>query len=195
MMNFDYRMFEWINNLAGHYPFWDNLMTFLAKDGEYVFFIGVIFYWFVRSARSRQMVVELLIAACAALGIASVIGRLDYRDRPFVQHHVHQLIAHAANASFPSDHATAAFAVAAAIWCSKRREGWLWLLLASGIAVSRIWTGVHYPLDVISGALLGILCAIASHFLFSKLPFIQSAVSRGINQYERLEHKVGHIWR
>ncbi|MBD3919172.1 undecaprenyl-diphosphatase [Paenibacillus sp. PR3] len=169
MLNLDYKWFQFINGLAGHSALLDWIMTFLSKDAEYLFFLGIILYWFTRSRQNRRMVIEALVSASAALGVSSLIGRLYYRDRPFVDHHVHLLIKHAANASFPSDHATAAFAVATAIWCSRRKEGWGWLILSAGIAISRVWTGVHYPLDIITGAAVGSTAAIIIHILMSAL--------------------------
>ncbi|MCU1588102.1 MAG: (type 2 phosphatidic acid phosphatase) family protein, partial [Frankiales bacterium] len=85
--------------------------------------------------------------------------------RPFQDHRLHQLIAHNPGQSFPSDHATAAFACAiAALLLLSRRWGVVLLALATAIGVARVAAGVHYPIDVLGslvvaalGGLLGVL--------------------------------------
>jgi undecaprenyl-diphosphatase len=74
---------------------------------------------------------------------------------------VHPLVPHGADASFPSDHATAAFAIATAIWLRWRLAGAVSLVLAAALAVARVAVGVHYPGDVVAGAILGTGAAVA----------------------------------
>jgi undecaprenyl-diphosphatase len=57
--------------------------------------------------------------------------------------------------SFPSGHAAGSFAFALLVWNTNRRAGWILIALASLVAASRVALGVHYPSDVIAGALLG----------------------------------------
>ncbi|MFD7522035.1 undecaprenyl-diphosphatase [Paenibacillus chitinolyticus] len=190
MLSIDYQLFQIINGMAGHYSLLDAIMKFFSNDGEYVFFLGIIVYWFTRTEINRRMVMEALASACIAFGITAVLGSLFYRNRPFVDHHVQLLIQHVPNASFPSDHATAAFVVATAIWCTRRKDGWWWLALAAGITVSRVWTGVHYPLDVIAGCLLGVGTAIGIHRGIAKSKWIQICLTKVIRVYERFEARV-----
>jgi undecaprenyl-diphosphatase len=136
------------------------------------------------------MVAESLISACVALGLSGVISSLFYRDRPFVTDQVIQLIKHASNASFPSDHAVGAFVIATAIWFFRRRDGSVWLAFAACIAFSRVWVGVHYPTDVAAGALLGIASAAAVHRVFVYWNPGNRLLQGGIAVYEKLESKV-----
>jgi undecaprenyl-diphosphatase len=78
---------------------------------------------------------------------------------------IKQLVEHTANASFPSDHATSAFAIAITLCLYEKRLGKVFLLLAFLIAFSRVWVGVHYPLDVLIGAVLGFLWAFIVHYI------------------------------
>ncbi|WP_231571488.1 undecaprenyl-diphosphatase [Gordoniibacillus kamchatkensis] len=190
MLQLDYQLFQLINGLAGTASFLNPVMRFLAQDGEYMFYLGVIVYWFIRTESNRRMIVQAVTAACLALGVSGLIGDLFYRDRPFVAHKVFQLIPHAANASFPSDHAIGAFVIATTIWLFRKRDGRLWLVLAACVAVSRVWTGVHYPSDVVGGALIGIAVAAGVHQLFARSRFAQKGLYAGIGLYERLEHKI-----
>lgn len=187
MFRLDYGVFQFINHLALSERFFNPLMVFLAERAEYIFFAGIIFYWFYHKSQNRKMVAEAILAACVALSINGVIGHFFYRDRPFVTHHVNWLIPHVKNASFPSDHATAAFVIATAIWIWRKRDGWLWLLLAAGIALSRVWTGVHYPLDVIAGMVIGAAVAFVVHSLVLRSEKLNKVIIWLIDLYEKIE--------
>ncbi len=75
--------------------------------------------------------------------------------------------------SFPSDHATAAFAIAVSIFLRNRKVGILALVMATILAVSRVAVGTHYPGDVLGGAVLGTLCA-----LFFYIPAVRGPPHR-----------------
>ncbi|MBU8917204.1 undecaprenyl-diphosphatase [Bacillus sp. FJAT-29953] len=190
LSNLDYTMFQWINHLAVSERVFNPLMVLLAEKAEYLFMAGILFYWFFQKTKNRRMVVEACFSACLALGINVLIGMFFYRDRPFVSHHVHWLIHHARNASFPSDHATAAFVIAASIWIWSKRDGWIWLLLAAGISLSRVWTGVHYPLDVISGMVIGVGSAFLVHYVFARFTIFNRLGEFVIGLYDRAENIV-----
>ena len=96
----------------------------------------------------------LLDLICCNLVLKPLVGRI----RPFsINPGVELLIAPPADASFPSGHTAASFAAAAALW---RASGSPWagggaVLLAAVIAYSRLYLYVHWPSDVLGGALLG----------------------------------------
>lgn len=188
----DYQLFQLVNELGRTLAFLNPLMRMFASYAEYVFYMGIVIYWFTRHHIQRRMVVQSLIAACVAFACSGIIGYFFYRDRPFVTHTVLQLIEHPANASFPSDHATGAFVIAASIWLFRRKEGMIWLALAACIAFSRVWTGIHYPSDVLAGAVLGIVAAVAVHQLLSRVLRVQNVINRVIHWYEVVECK---FWR
>jgi undecaprenyl-diphosphatase len=186
----DYQWFQQINELGHTLSALNPIMRIFASYAEYLFYAGVILYWLTRHAIKRQMVAESLLSASIALSCSGLIGHYFYRDRPFVTHTVLQLIAHPANASFPSDHAIGAFTIATSIWLFRRKEGTVWLLLAACIAFSRVWTGVHYPLDVLAGAGIGILAAVAVHQLFMRSTGAEKRLEAIIHLYEAIESKV-----
>ena len=77
------------------------------------------------------------------------------RPRPFEAHPGCLFVARSGDPSFPSDHATAAFAIAVSVLLRNRRIGLVVLALAVAVALSRLVVGAHYPSDVIGGALVG----------------------------------------
>ncbi len=157
----DYTAFKWINGLSGN-SFFDSLMKFLANDLVIVLVAAVALTFLIpwRTCRQgrRSGAVLGTVAAGLALLIAQPIAHLVDRARPFVAHpaHAHLLISRSPDPSFPSDHATGAFALAFGIWLYDRTIGTVLLVLAGVLAFARVFVGTHYPGDVIAGALLGI---------------------------------------
>jgi undecaprenyl-diphosphatase len=188
----DYHWFQLINQLGSTLPILNPIMRLLASYAEYVFYIGIVIYWFTRHEVKRRMVAEALLSACVAVTSSGLLAHFFYRDRPFVTHNVIQLISHPANASFPSDHAIGAFVIATSIWINRRKDGKLWLVLAAGIAFSRIWTGIHYPSDVIAGAVIGIAAAVLINQLFKRSSLALKWLTKFIYWYEAVESR---IWR
>jgi len=111
----------------------------------------------------RRAAAAAALSAGLALLAAKVISELVDRARPFVvdPHGVHLFSGHAADPGFPSDHATGAFAVAMAIYLRKRSWGVVALFAAALLAVGRVAIGVHFPSDVVAGAMLGCAAALA----------------------------------
>jgi undecaprenyl-diphosphatase len=99
-------------------------------------------------------------ALAAALGLAAnlVIGTIWYHERPFVTHprQTVLLVGHAKDNGFPSDHATVAFAIAFAVLAFSRPLGAVLLVLATAIALDRVFVGVHYPADIVASFLVGL---------------------------------------
>src|SRR5262245_55773546 len=122
--------------------------------------------WFLArpggSMRSKLAAVSAGLAAVLALLANSVLGHLWYHARPFADHPKQTLLLvhHGADNSFPSDHASVAFAVAFAVLVFHRRLGILLVAVAIGVGLDRIFVGVHYPVDVGASVLVGLGAAL-----------------------------------
>jgi undecaprenyl-diphosphatase len=137
-------------------------LTFYVRASELLFASLVVGAFLVGGRRGARGAVAALAAAALALLGAQVLSHLVVEQRPFVAHPhlVQALVPHASDASFPSDHATAAFAIATALWLRWRLAGIVALVLAAVLAVGRVAVGVHYPGDVVAGAALGASAAL-----------------------------------
>jgi undecaprenyl-diphosphatase len=135
-----------------------------VSEALFVATLGIIFLAArgPRFADWRRAAVAAVLSAGLALAIGKVISELVDRARPFVAdpNGVHLFSGHAADPGFPSDHATAAFAIAVAILLRKRGWGIVALAAATVLSIGRVALGVHYPSDVLAGAILGAVAAL-----------------------------------
>jgi undecaprenyl-diphosphatase len=115
-----------------------------------------------RTREGRHGVVAAGLSAALALAIAHVITDLVARPRPYLSHpgEAHLFIAPSHDGSFPSDHATASFAIAVALLLRHRKAGILALVVAAVLSLARVAVGTHYPADVVAGAALGSAAAL-----------------------------------
>lgn len=140
-------------NVRLHHPTamaWMSAWTWLG-DYRVVLAATALGVWWGR----RRELVAGGVGVALALAAAEALKQVVHRPRPadivpglFVAHPV-------GNPSFPSGHTTAAFALAAVLSLGWPRQRWWWWALAAGVAVSRMYLGLHYPSDCLAGALIG----------------------------------------
>lgn len=174
ILDTDYKWFMFINERVSIYPLIDNVMIFFAEYVQYAFVLLLIMLWWRNKKNDRIIVFQALFAFSLSYSVNRLIELFLYRERPFITHDIIQLVEHAANSSFPSDHASSALSIAITLMVVTFRYRYLWCLFAILIAFSRVWVGVHYPFDVLVGALSGVLIALVTHFsLIKKKPIAQ----------------------
>jgi membrane-associated phospholipid phosphatase len=156
-----------LNELIRTHDLLEDPLTLFASLAVTIYAVATVALWFVsRPAGARRLrlaCVSALASAAGGLLLNQVIGQLWFRERPYVEH-PHSLVLFAPpshDPSFPSDHATAAFAIAVAVFFFSRRLGLVFLAFAAAIACSRVLLAMHYPTDVLAGALTGTLAAVA----------------------------------
>ena len=165
MLDADRALFESINGLAGRSSALDNVMEMLVRD----FFLPVVLslaafvLWFYgRSAAERYQGQWAFLYASVGVGFSNLVVTIfnSAIDRPrpfFTVDDVHVLFYRPTDPSFPSNAAAFAFALAAGVFLVRRRWG---LAIGFGgvlFAFARVYAGMHFPYDVVSGALIGIL--------------------------------------
>ncbi|MEY8350644.1 undecaprenyl-diphosphatase [Bacillus cereus] len=184
---FNIDAFRWINDLGKQYSSLNPIMVFVAEYMLYVLVLGVLIYWFTRNNKNRMMIIQGGLAFIVAEIIGKIVGQFYSHHQPFaVLPNVNQLVEHEIDNSFPSDHTILFFSICVSIWLVRKKEGWFWLMLAFCVAISRIWVGVHYPIDVVTGALVGIISSLFVYWVAPKISFIK----RLLGMYERMEQHV-----
>ncbi|MBT2215715.1 undecaprenyl-diphosphatase [Virgibacillus dakarensis] len=153
-------IFRMINDLGKQFTSLSPVMTFIAEYMVFFLALGVILYWFNRTRQNRMMVISAVVAFVIAELLAEIAAMLHSNNQPFAElSNVNQLIKHAVDNSFPSDHTILFFSFCMTFLLFKKRLRYFWIGLAICVGLSRIWVGVHYPGDVVAGAILGIFAS------------------------------------
>lgn len=159
----DWAGFRAINGLAGRWSVLDEAFRFFAND--YMVPTAVVALlvvgWFGAETRWRRVVVHALLALLLANLVVKLFNLAWFRPRPFTFNDVTLLFYYPSDSSFPSNSAAAMWSLAWATWLRDRRSriGQGAVVLAALMGFSRVWIGVHYPLDIIGGAVVGVLSA------------------------------------
>ncbi|WP_123040279.1 undecaprenyl-diphosphatase [Cohnella candidum] len=154
----NYTLFQLINGVAGRFDGIDDIMEFCAQDLIWVMLALLALLWLTGKTANQKLVFFSCLSAAVSLLIAGLVISPEVgHARPFVDHAVHQLIPHAPDASFPSDHSTFAFSVAFVLLFARRKTGWLMLALAAVTGFARVYVGVHYPGDILGAMALSLV--------------------------------------
>jgi undecaprenyl-diphosphatase len=180
----DYRLYHAINTFVGHHSWLGRAFSQVETYGTVLLAIASVALWLLarpgRESRWKLASASALVAAGVALLVNRVVAALWHRDRPFVVHpaaHVWGGRSH--DPSFPSDHTSAAFAIAFTVLFYDRLAGSLFLVAAAVIGVGRVLVGAHYPGDVLAGILVGLGCAVlVARFARRVLGFLVRVVER-----------------
>ena len=162
MSEIDAALTAWINAGAGRLPWVDFTMIWISAIGVPLLVCAVALQWWIpRSDRAtRHVLVAAGLSFLLGLGLNQLILLFVQRVRPYDAHITHLIIGRSADFSFPSDHATASFAIAAAFLLhGLPKRGFVFLVAAVLLGVSRVYIGTHYVGDVLGGAATGILAA------------------------------------
>ena len=172
LQNIDTQLFFFVNNGLSN-PVFDWLMPFITtKQNWYPLFLIIIIGLLWKSRKKGRIVVLLLIPVITLSDqiAASVIKPWVDRVRPCQAFEamgtVNMLIGMKTSPSFPSNHAANSFAAAAFFAHFYPERRWLYYTIAALVAFSRVYVGVHYPIDVLAGAILGFLCAFIVYFAY-----------------------------
>jgi len=149
--------FRLINDLAGHNAWADRFMIFSAdKMGYFLIVFALVVFW-KKIYFKKAIFVCFGSAIVARLLFVGLIRYLFYSPRPFlILENMNQLMNHATESSFPSGHTTFYFAMATGVYFYNKKAGHIYLILAGLLGLARIFVGVHWPLDILVGAVLGI---------------------------------------
>ena len=183
-------LFSLINGMANHSVIVDALMISISKLVPYLYIL-ILAWLYVKGFRTGSFKLRGESFATAVLLVicligSFILGSMFYENRPFVDHPDAVLILnHAADASFPSDHAIGTMALACGILFYRWNLG-TWMVYGSIlVGISRVFVGNHYPGDILGAFILvWILTA-----LYNKL------LRRGVVRvYKGLDRRLMHAY-
>lgn len=152
-------------------PLLDSLMkTYTVLNNAGILAIGiVVFFVLVKGLREVGVVMALSLATQAVFNNI-LLKPLVARMRPYeYSEKVVLLVGKANDFSFPSGHTGSAFAIAVVVCLMlPRKYGIVALGMAVLMGYSRLYVGIHYPTDVLGGALLGVITSYLSYFVFRR---------------------------
>ena len=164
MRELDEALFLWINGWVGKFTPMDEVMKLIASDYLVPVTLALILFalWFAGTdlgTRERYQIGIVVAVFAVALANSSieVLNNFYFRDRPFLNHEAELLFYRPTDSSFPANSAAAAFAIAGSVGIFQRRLAIVIASLAALYAFSRVYVGVHYPLDVVGGAVFGLV--------------------------------------
>ena len=156
--SFDVSVFSFINHLP-HPAILNDLARFFSGIGSWgaIWLIIAVILFFREEKRDHWFFLPSVLAISLSLLLSEIVLKwVVARPRPTVDIGA-IILTSPGNYSFPSTHATIAWAMAFVLWREdKKLRPWL-IILATLISLSRVYLGAHYPSDVVGGALLGIV--------------------------------------
>jgi len=137
----------------------------MVFGAQYLIYIVIIFIFYITykgRVPERKALILTLISLPILIIIIKAIHLFFYEPRPFISLDIDPLISHQSDASFPSRHTAIMSAIAFAYLYCKSKWTPMLILFTLWVGLSRIYVGVHYPLDIVGGVLVGIVAAIVS---------------------------------
>jgi membrane-associated phospholipid phosphatase len=176
LLHFDQQLFFAINHGLSN-PFFDWLMPILREKYSWVpLYLFVIIFFIKQYGRTGIILICMLLLTFALADnisssvIKPAVGRLRPCNDPAIQMQVNSLVGCGTGYSFPSSHAANHFALAIyMIFACYHRWKWILpvaLLWAFSISFAQVYVGVHYPVDITVGAILGCLIGYLTARLF-----------------------------
>ena len=144
-----------------------DLAIFIANDTFYLLMLFLLFLWFLGDQALKERAFKAVFFTAIALGTGFIISQIYFHPRPFMIGVGHTFIEHAPDASFPSDHMLIFSTIALSYWFSGRKfAGSLLLVLAALVAWSRVYLGVHFPMDMLGAFCIALIVNIFGIWLW-----------------------------
>jgi undecaprenyl-diphosphatase len=191
----DWRFYKAIYDVSLHHHAIGNAFSDIEKVSIPFMVVVTVGLWLLArpggSEKWKLAAVGALGSAALALGINRLISSEIWdRNRPYLAHHIAHPWINSHDPSFPSDHASAAFAIAFAVLMFDAVAGGIFLFFALVISAGRLFIGAHYPGDVGAGLLIGLVAAL----VITKLA--RPAIVFLVRHVQRLTDPVlAPIWR
>lgn len=142
-----------------------NLMIFGARFIIYLTFLLMFTLFFRGGMKEKKAMIVAILSIPVLMLIIKVIHIFYFEPRPFITYNFSPLIDPVGNASFPSVHASVMAVLTFPYFYFKSKWALFFLFLMLWVGVSRIYVGVHYPLDIFGGFIVGVISIAVALFL------------------------------
>ena len=170
-----------LHSLAHRSFVFDKIAIFITDPFIYImlFVISIYFLIDIKDLQRKidlnfiqekiKIFIPVITTGILAWGIGDILKLIFKLDRPFVVfYQVHPLVSESGFA-FPSLHSTLITALAFAVFFKNKKFGYICLFIAILIGLSRIVVGVHFPVDVLGGFVLGFIVAFTVNKISKKI--------------------------
>ncbi len=159
-------IFNFLHNFSGRSEILDKVIVFIAEPFGYILIVIAYLFLLLHSENESselknilkkfREIIILSFSVFSAYIFSIIIKNIVNNPRPFlILNDVNELFVYGGYDSFPSGHATFFAALAAAIFVYHRKVGFLFGLSAFIIGFSRVIAGIHFPIDILAGFMLG----------------------------------------
>jgi undecaprenyl-diphosphatase len=155
----NFTIFHLINQYAGLNPLTDSIGVILANYMPLVIILGLAYIWIRKEKKTRDIVLYAVYAAIIGLILNIIIGMIYFHPRPFMIPTGTLLFPFAPETSFPSDHTTLMVSLSLMLIYFKetRIYGIIFLILGFIGGIARIFSGVHFPLDILGSFVVSVI--------------------------------------
>lgn len=174
----NFYLFHLINQYAGFNLYIDTIIIIAAKYMPLIFIIPVVYLWFKKGGKNQDIALYSLYSATLGLIINFIIGLFYFHPRPMMLNMGTSLFPYSTDSSFPSDHTTMMLSIAFMLiyFRETRILGVLFGILALVGGFSRVFAGVHFPLDIIGSVMVSILASLIVYSLKDHLIIINKII-------------------
>ncbi|WP_457552479.1 undecaprenyl-diphosphatase [Desulfobacula sp.] len=183
-MDLNIKIFQWINSGAGVHPVVDGFAVFFAEGGPYLLIALFVVLWFFVGKNKKTFLLEATETAIIGLAANQLIGFFYFHPRPYMVGLCTPLFPHGPETSFPSDHATLMFAAAFYLLLARRwaTYGIPLLVVAALTAWGRVYSGIHFPFDMVGSIIVGLMSTGLMHWLAGPLQPLNEKLLQIIDQ-------------
>lgn len=171
-------LFFSLHNLSNQNYFFDLVIIFFAEIFPYLIILGTFFFLLkhhevfynekpIRAIMQKwREVFFSFIVSIFALLVTNILKNFFSILRPFVEMPEVNNLFFATGYAFPSGHSTFFMALAFSVYLNHKKEGLFLIFSALIIGTTRIMSGVHYPVDILGGYVLGVVLVAFLHYFF-----------------------------
>lgn len=190
MESFNKTLFLMINSYAGKYYVLDFILSQLAQNFIWILILIEFYLFFLKN--KKHIALFAFYTTMLSLTINQGVGLFFFHNRPFMDKIGFQIVSHLPENSFPSDHSAFMLSISFIfiVFNFPKKFTYSILFLSLLSAFSRVYIGIHYPLDIIGGIIIAAFATVIIYMLKEKLyklnNLVISIIDKNIFTYKQI---------